>query len=238
VVQRSLVVVLTVALTSPLAAQQAVVLDNHPEIKNQVRFFQNIVTRAVQNGGAQLAQRARQYVSQVELAMDGPPVVTGIYIPDSGYHFDVQVPDILPSGLALLQLYMNKPQQQTQRPTQPVANSNTPPANPPVAANSTTGGALVAADPMAPFEPDREYGNFVRSALVAAMLDNSGALPLKAGDRLTIRARVPQAALTNPLYQDDSRELLLSVQAEDLLAFRQGQITRDQAKERIKEYRY
>ncbi|HET9369709.1 MAG TPA: hypothetical protein VFO19_05655 [Vicinamibacterales bacterium] len=232
---RSLAVVLTVALTSPLAAQQAVVLDNHPEIKNQVRFFQNIVTRAVQNGGAQLAQRARQFVQQVELAMDGPPVVTGVYIPESGYHFDVQVPDILPSGLALLQLYMNKPQQQRPQGAQNVANTNTPPNTPPVAA---TGGGLVTADPMAPFEPDREYGNFVRNALVAAMLDNSGALPLKAGDRLTIRARVPQAALTNPLYQDDNRELLLSVQGEDLIAFRQGQITRDQAKERIKEYRY
>jgi hypothetical protein len=233
VFDRSLAVVLTVALTSPIAAQQAVVLDNHPEIKNQVRFFQNIVTRAVQNGGAQLAQRARQFVSQVELAMDGPPVVTGVYIPESGYHFDVQVPDILPSGLALLQLYMNKPQPQQQTGVRPVSS------NPAVTANGTTGsGGLVTPDPMAPFEPDKEYGNFVRSALVAAMLDNSGALPLKPGDRLTIRARVPQAALTNPLYQDDSRELLLSVQAEDLIAFRQGQITRDQAKERIKEYRY
>ena len=69
------------------------------------------------------------------------------------------------------------------------------------------------------------------------LLDNSGAVPLKDGQRLEIAASGLEMT-RGPLYPDNSRKLVLVITAADLSAFRQGKITRDEAKARIKEARY
>jgi hypothetical protein len=221
--------VFAVAAAAPARAQQPVELPNHATLKNQVRIFELVVQDAVRRGGTQLNQKAREIQPRVGLQMMGPPIVTGVYLPEQGYHFDVQVPDILPTSLNLFTILQNQPQ--AQGASRPVSGTVGP-----------TG--VVRDDPMkapaaaaADFDPQRAYGDYVRDMLVEALIDNSGALPVRAGERVTVRARVPQM-FVNPLALMDERELLLSVLADDLLAFRQGQISRADMQQRIREYRY
>jgi hypothetical protein len=138
--------------------------------------------------------------------------------------------------LSLFGLYMRE--QPAER-TVPVAGTPRPgvTATGVVQEDPQKGSPSSATPPVAEFDPRRAYGDFVRNTLVDAMIDNSGALQVRPGERLTIRARVPQLSL-NPLSLNDERELLLSVLADDLLAFRQGQIDKAEIRRRIKEYRY
>ncbi|MEZ5316019.1 MAG: hypothetical protein R2752_01315 [Vicinamibacterales bacterium] len=217
---------MAVAVTVPVAAQQAVVLDNHASIKTQVRFFEQIIQGAVRRGGEMLEQEARKIEPRVGLQMAGAPLVSGVYLPDQGYHFDAQVPDIGPTSLSMWVYYAQ--QSRAQQPTRVVSNGGVV-ADDPLKAPAT--------DPTPPFDVGREYGNCVRQSLVDAMIDSSGALPLKSGERLTVRARVPQI-FQDPRVLSNERELLLVADGADLLAYRQGTLTRDQLKDRIREYRY
>ena len=83
---------------------------------------------------------------------------------------------------------------------------------------------------------DRAYSNFVREALIDAMLDSSAVLPLGPDDHLTIAASGIDQPGANLLYQ--SRKLMLTIKGSDLLDLRQGKITREQAKARIVEGRF
>lgn len=229
---RIIVVGMAVFVTVPLAAQQAAVLDNHSALKSQVRFFETVVQAAVRRGGEMLQRRAQQIEKRVELVMDGLPVVSGVYLPEQGYYFDVQIPDIGPTALSMW-MYLQQPRPGAQaRPLPPAPQVSTTP-NRPV---QSTG--IPQDDPNTePFDLPREYGNFVKVALVDAMLDASGALPVKAGERLTVRARVPQVFI-DPRALGEERELLLTVGGEDLLAFRQGELTRADLQKRVREFRY
>jgi hypothetical protein len=224
---RTIVVGMAVTVTVPVLAQQAVVLDNHASIKSQVRFYEQVVQSAVRRGGELLAQQARKIEPRVGLQMDGTPLVSGVYLPDQGYHFDAQVPDIGPTALSMWVYYAQQNQNRATNPSQVVSTGVVP--DDPLKAPP--------ADPTPPFDVGREYGNYVRQSLVDAMIDSSGALPIKASEHLTVRARVPQI-LQDPRMLSDERELLLIVSGEDLLAYRQGSLSRDQIKERIREYRY
>jgi hypothetical protein len=209
-------VVMACVLALPLVAQEPVLRlgqaqDPNAQLKDQVRIFEAVVQQAVQRGGRRLATRAREVVPNVDLIMDGQPIVTGVMVPEVGFHFDVQVPDILETGLRLFELQRKNPGPM------------------PMAALSAA-----ARD----FDPGREYAAFVREALVDAMLDQSFGLPLQPGERLILVARVPQNVQLNQLYLDDSRKLVLAIAGEDLQAFRQQRITREEARDRIKESRF
>ena len=86
------------------------------------------------------------------------------------------------------------------------------------------------------FDVGREYGDYVRDALVDAMLDYSSALPIEPLERLIIIGRVAeQSALS---LQESKRKLVLQVMGSDLLALREGSISKDEAKARIIESRF
>ncbi len=180
------------------------------------------------HAGEQLAERARGVVPEVQLSMATEPVVRFVPTPE-GPVFDVQIPLLLQTGPALFRAY--------QRPAQPVSQ-------PAPGANRVSSTGVVVADPMEQspvqaqvFDPDKEYTAFAREALIDALLDNSGAVPLKDGERLEITASGLDIVRA-PLYPDNSRKLMLVISAADLVAFRQAKITREEAKARIVERRY
>jgi hypothetical protein len=147
--------------------------------------------------------------------------------------FDVVIPVLLDAGPVLMRM-MQSQQQQSQQQVRPVAQ------NP----DRVTGAGVVTPDPMKQspvqeqsFDPDKEYTAFAREALIDVLLDNSSAVPLKEGQRLEIAASGLEM-IRGALYPDNSRKLVLVITAADLSAFRQGKITRDEAKARIKEARY
>jgi hypothetical protein len=194
--------------------------------KPQTYLYENALKTAVELGGQKLARQALAIVPQVTLIAAGQPIVRGVKLPNFGFFFDVQVPDIDRSTVMVWDMVNQS--------SRPVAGP-TPPGAQPV--NTVRPMAVVAPDPMegAAFNPDRAYSNFVRESLIDALLDSSGVLPLAPGESVTIAASgIDQPGAT--LYT--SHKLMLTIKGSDLQELRQGHITRDQAKQRIIEDRF
>ena len=196
------------------------------QLKVQVRNFEAILRAAVESGGRRLAARAQEALPdlQVRMAMVGEPSTLGVPLPEGGLLFTVQVPDIMPSYLMMVEMVQRR--MQPQQGVRPV--STAPP-----------GTAAVPEDPMKPlagFIPDREYSDFVREALMDAMVENSLALNVGNTADLIIVATVPDNVRRDPL--DNSRLLILSVKGEHLTAYRQGKISKDEAKLKIVDRRF
>jgi hypothetical protein len=243
--RRVILVLLIPSLVAPLAARQqqppppasapdrvsqtvGMTDDEIADLNRRIRTFQANVQSAVENGGARLADRAEKLVQgAVELAMNGTPRINPVYIPGTGFHYDVQVPDILGTSIAMW-AYVYKRQQQA-----------IPAANRPPDERVTANGTVVKPDAMAvssSFDPNTEYATFVRQELIEAMLVSSTVLPIKTDEKLIISARVPAEAQANVLSH--YRRIVLQIHGADLTAYRQGQLTKDQVKERILEFRY
>jgi hypothetical protein len=106
-------------------------------------------------------------------------------------------------------------------------------------------GGVVQADPMVGSQPglgasnpDDMYAKFIRESLIDAVLDSSRVLAIKSGQSLTVAAIPVNVVYRNPLYGNQSRQLILSIKGEDLDAFHQGKITRDEARQKIVETRF
>jgi hypothetical protein len=244
--RRVALVLLIPSLVAPLAARQqappppaaspervpqtvGMTGDEIADLNRRIRTFQAAVHSAIENGGSRLADRAEKLVQgAVELAMNGTPRINPVYIPGTGFHYDVQVPDILGTSFAMWS-YLYKRQQQ-----QAIPLAGRPPDER-VTANST----VVKADTMVAdtnFDPNTEYATFVRQELIEAMLESSTVLPIKSDEKLIISARVPAEAQANVLSH--YKRIVLQIHGSDLQAYRQGQLTKDQVKERVLEFRY
>jgi hypothetical protein len=217
------------AVTAPVSQTVGMTEDDKADLNRRIRRFQSVVQSAVENGASRLADRAEQMVKgAVDLVMNGRPQINPVFIPQVGYHYDVQVPDILGSSYALW-LYTLKRQQQLAIPT-----GNKP------GDDRVTASGVVKADPVvtdpSTFDPNVEYAIFVRQELIEAMVESSNLLPLKPEEWLVISARVPADVQATVLSHH--RRIVMQVLGSDLIAFRQGQLTKDQVKERIQEFRY
>jgi len=85
--------------------------------------------------------------------------------------------------------------------------------------------------------PNDEYTSFARQALVDAVLDQGMSLGIAPDKKLTVIAGELQPQGPSP-FLPRSRQLILQISGADLLALRQNRISRDDAKARIKEFRY
>jgi hypothetical protein len=221
------VVLLGVALMAgvPLAAQQAAEPAD-ASLKAQITAFEGILKSAVERGGQQLAQWAGEMVPTVELVLAEPPKARGVPLPDSSLFFDVQIPGILNTSLRLWEIYVQqRPSPAAVAQGDRVAATGVVPDDPMVAGTST--------------EANQQYSDYVREALIQAMLTSSGVLPLDEGQWLTVAARdAVDDWVQNPLYQSQSRKLILSIRGEDLRALRDGDITIEEARSRIVERRF
>ena len=220
---RALIFTIATGLAVPAWAQLVDPSPLQPDIRFQVQVFEVNLRSAVQRGGQQLAKRAREVRPDVSLQFAADPIVRGVILPGYGPVFDVQIPEILDTGLELWRI---------------LASRGVPPGvRPPAEAGrvNAAGTTVVAPDP--PFDPDKEYTTFMRQALIDAMLDNALALPMTEGQMLTIIAGGISGGPANPLGAEE-RKLILRIRGEDLTALRQGRITRDEAKQRILESRY
>ena len=234
---RIALVVLGVALGTPTLARQSQqsspapvptaqsVAQQPPEyVFNQVRVFETSLRAAIERAARTFATRVREEIPNFaysDLIFMKDPIVTGVALPEIGVVFHVQIPFISVVDRQLMTSLARRPVSRVD-----VPSPNVPVSNVPVATASAVG-----------FEPDREYTNLTREALYDAVLDNALAIPIPDGQMLSVMASdLPPDGL-NPLAQR-SRVLILIIKGEDLLALRQQKITRDQARERIKESRF
>jgi hypothetical protein len=222
-------------LAAPLWAQTPAPVED--PVKPQVQAFEMVLRGAVDLGGQRFAQQAAKVVPNVYLAPFTTPVVVGLRI-EGVYWFDVQVPRILQTGVLY---YMdNAPRRTAGGPgvaARPVASPGRVGAtagdvpDDPMTESPVVGDDGQHAAPAPVPDPDTQYSAQVKDALIDAMLDSSGVLPMAAGDRLVVVVSGTGAAVTNPLYRDE--RLILTVKSSDLSDLRQGRLTRDAAKERI-----
>jgi hypothetical protein len=210
---------------SPAASQPSA-----EHVRNQVRVFETSLRAALERAAGNFGTRVREalpdygsYYTNPQLMFLNDPIVTGVVIPDIGFVFHVQIPVLtLADQRIMTELYVR---QKPNTPERPVNNAR--PVTP------------LPGTPTMPdgFEPDKEYTHLTREALFDAVLDNALALPVPEGQTLTVFAGDLLPPGTNPLVQR-SRILVLTIKGEDLLALRRQQVTRDQARERIKESRF
>ena len=242
-VSRHVLLGMMLAVATPAMAQQTGP-ETDPVVKEQVNRFEEMLRLAIKEAGTQLARQAEAMQpatqTKVQISFSTAPVVSGVVIPNVGPVFDVQIPAILSSNLAILKMWSEFPktyqggQQITQGGQQVSTTSDR------VAATR-----MPNPDPMgpavAPFDPVRVYTTTARDKLIEALLDWSNMLPLKPGEQVTIVAKDMldvQPAQPTDLSSRAFRQLILSIKSEDLLAFRQGKITRDEAKQKIVDTRF
>ena len=198
----------------------------------QVQTFEMVLGRALETAGRNFAARAAEIAPQLTALPTGEnPQVTGVAVRDLNlYVFNVQVPG-LNLSLSVMNLIMNRPQYAAR----PAGTPQPRPVN-----DRVESANVVAPDPMGPAAPQPTLLDFrvvyqtqVREALVDAIVDNAGALPMSGSDALLVIAGGIDPPVTNPLYRNTSHRLVLRAKAADLLAFREGRISRDEVKQRI-----
>ncbi len=224
------VVGLVLVVSVPISGQQLMTVASQPReeaLKNNVRTFEMALKTAVTSAGMKLQQWAQQIEPNVVLAFAAEPAVRSVPMLDDSLIFHVEVSEILPTSIGLWMTSSSMKGRGAQQ------------------VGSMGGAGLVAADPMrgAPVPspnvtPDQQYTMLVRQGLVDAMLDSSGVLPLKAGQTLTVACNPVDVLVTNQLQRNPSKQLILSIKGEDLLAYRNQTLSREEAKQRILERRF
>lgn len=247
VIFRTALLGMALSLATPAMAQQAppplpdpATLPDDP-VKPQVTLYEHALRQAVDSAGQQLAARAALVEPSLTLAPDRLTEVRGIHL-ENLFYFDVLIPDLNAVAMSIVEMMRKN-----------VPRIATPVGVPAAAAServSATGSGptktIVEPDPMksdgaptlANFNPTRDYSAYSREAIRNALIDLSGMLPIKDADKLTISASGFPTVGGNPLYPPPTRKLVVTITGADLLEFRQGKISRDEAKARIKESRY
>lgn len=199
------------------------------ELKAQLNAFGALLRDAVETGGQRLAEWANEIVPGIQLALASNPIVEGTPLPDGSVLFDVRIPEILQTSVVLWL---------RQVPPQPGATTVS-------RGGAVRGTSVVKGDEMvvppgnpARRTPNQQFSDFVRDALIDTVIDGSRVVAIEQGQWLTVVASGIDVAITNPLYRNTSRKLILSLKGEDVQAYLRGDITRDEVKARIVERRF
>jgi hypothetical protein len=239
------------AVASPAAAQTSgqSPAESLREQRVQLGNFEVLLHAALRGAVQKFGQWVLQVAPSVYVTQAANPAVHGFPLPDGDLVFTVQQAELVGWQFLTLQL-----QQPAGRP----ASRNPAPPGTVVSQGAGPGGGIVKADPMngpavaptpaaeegcarvtpGPIDPNQKYSECVKEALIDAMLDNSRMLPLKPGQTLQLVDIPIDSAVQNQVYSSQSRKLILSIQGDDLKAFHDGKITRDEAKQRIVEKRF
>lgn len=193
--------------------------------KTSVLSFETNLRFAIELAGQRMAERALE-IAPVKLVPSKLAMVRGVPLEGFGFHFDVVVPDINPSGLAALEMVLNNQEERFLAPTRQVAQGG----GEKVAALLVTPDAVGRAPVVATL--NAMYTSFVKDALTDVILDTAGVLTIADGDKLAVTAS-GEDVVNNQLDRLKNRKLILTIKGADLNEFRTGKITRDQAKERI-----
>jgi hypothetical protein len=220
-------------------------------------MFEGALQTAVRQGGQLMVrQQAPTLPDQIQLTANDPHA-RGFALPVGGLLFSVAIPNIRVTitNLLLDQLQprqadarpLSGPRQAGNiRPGEVRASSGVPgaqgiaPPDPMTESPAAAGTPLVddgrcalRAKPSTP-EPTVHYWYAVSvcDAVMDVMLDNSGALQIKDEDRLTV-ALVPEVDGPGIVSPTSGSMTLLVIKGADLLHYRQGKITKDEARKLI-----
>jgi type II secretory pathway pseudopilin PulG len=223
--------IIGVLTASAIAQQQAPAgLQAQEEaLKRNVQVYEMALQNAIIKAGVNVAQWARKIEPSVDLAFAAQPEVRAIPLLDNSLVFHVDVSEM---GMGISsQLWYEIARQKGSLGPQPRAGA------------SRVGGTAAAAPDSVVSTPNVTPGEYmteqVREELIKAVLDAATILPtLAAGQTLTVACNPVDVLQRNPLYRNQSRKLVLQIKGEDLIALRDGKISRDEARQRIIERRF
>lgn len=221
---------LIATLCAPLGAQQMMTVSSQSQenaLKTNVTTFELALRQSVMSAGNTLAQWAGQVAPGVTMVFADLPTVRSVPLMDNSLVFHVEVSPILPTSNSLFQSLQQKPQTGGAR-----VGANSAMGSPEAVASGKSPDSL----PPITMSPDQYYTSLVHDALVNTILDSSGVLPLREGQTLTVACNPVEGA--SPILRPTSRQLVLQIKGEDVLAYHAKTITRDEAKRRIVERRF
>jgi hypothetical protein len=195
-------------------------------LRADVGTFEIVLQRAITSANQQMAQWAQQIVPNVYLTPAAEPAVHGVPVADSTIVFHIEMAEMLGVNLFMQARMRSQPPQDN-------ATTRNVQTTPRVGAEIVQPDPMNGQPPMNSATADAQYSEYVREALVDAILDRSGVLTLKDDQTLAIFLTPVNVAISNPLYKSTSKTLVLTIKGADLAALRQGRIPRDEAKRRI-----
>ena len=234
------------ATSVPLVAQQP--SPGADPLRTQIMTFEDALRRAIEVAGEDLSAQVQQQLQTPVPIQFGfipaVPVVRGWPLESYGYHFDVQVPDVAGNSILVWRMWEDSRPvarmpdgRQPQGPARPVASGGGIVKDDPMTGGGTSGPPGAAA-PAAPagsdFDPIAVYRANVRSALIDAIINNPGVLSLRDTDVIAVSAATVRQSAAYRLSSRSTR-LTLYIRGTDLIALREGKLTRDQARQRITE---
>ena len=230
------------------------------QARYKIFLMEGVLERAVQNGAAVLSRQVRA-ISPDAMFLTGAAQVRGFRLEGYGVFFDVEVPGLRPTvawtlramadddgALAQLKAYVQKVQDVSERqellrairrielqmPSARLGGAE------PRTANAAGTVAVSAAerprptDPLFLTDPAAAYTREVKTALMDAMIENSGGLTVGADEWLTVAARDGEPG--NRLVPGDSYDQstsVLRVKGSDLAAYRAGRLTLEETRRKV-----
>ena len=233
---------LVLALAVPVAAQRAPVGAAEQQLRYQLQTFAAVLQAAVRNGGDAFAREQAEFIpAGVQLTADDPQV-RGFAPPQGGgLLFYVSVPSIRPMITQVLVQWPRPALPEGLQPTGGVqrggaAIAQALPAPDPMTASPVIDDGRCATRVRPPAESPNfnyEYSVAVCDALMDAILDGSGTLRVEDEDWLTVAAADGEPDPTPLLNSSTGYTTYLSIRGTDLVAYRQGRITKEEARKLV-----
>lgn len=213
------------ALAAPVVAQQPPQVDAEDrQLHLQFQRFEAVLQVAVRQGGETFASDVANSIPPGVQLTSEEPQAKGLKQPSGGLMFFVVVPGLRPalSNALIVQTVQSR--------SRPVAGGRGVGAMGLAPADPMTNTPILAPPSTPPPNPDHVYTVSVCEALINSLLVDSSGLPLKEDEWLTIAAiggDAPPPGVVNSAY---AYTTYLMIKGADLLQFRQGKITKEQAR--------
>ena len=234
---KGFIVTVMVALVgvSAFAQGQQGVENDRSRVRRQVQItvMEGALVAAVRGGANDFVnQLTKTTQATAQGVLLGNPQATGFELADYGVFFHLRVPGMRGTfswSYPVVAQRMRALQQPGQAQASNVADSGSPLPAPPPAAPVVDVGVLN--------DPEAAYVRSIRTAVIEAMLENSGALRVPQDQYLIVAARKDTGP--NPLDPtDEVRTMYFTVKGADLEAYRQGHVTLEEARNLVKVIEY
>jgi hypothetical protein len=257
-VRRGLLAGVTAMLAIPVAVSAQLRPPDEQRRSDQIQLMEGVLSKAVRLGAAEVNRRM-QSIDPTLTVITGQARARGFVLEGYGIFFDVEVPTMSASAAwsmmtvqrdtavaasleslrrALASLPEGPKLQEAQQALQTVARQ----VGPIQQSRGTTDSVLPAANtvvaantnPLPPVmdDPDRQYTDAVKSALIDAMLDHSQAMDLGPDEWLTVAARQSEGPLApNQLF--DVATIVLRVKGSDLSVYMADKSKRAEVRQKV-----
>lgn len=255
--KRGLLAVVAALLAVPVVAWAQMRPPDEQRRRDQIQLMEGVLSRAVRLGAEQVNRRM-QSIDPTMTVITGQARARGFVLEGYGIFFDVEVPTMsasavwsmmttqrdlqvaasleslrralasMPDGPKLQEAY--QAYQRIARQVGPVQQPRGDPAEGVAVPAAST--VVAASTPAVMDDPDRQYTDAVKSALIDAMLDHSLSMDLGPDEWLTVAARQSEGPLApNQLF--DVATIVIRVKGSDLSVYIADRTKRAEVRQKV-----